>query len=244
MWKFMLRLSPHASPVCRVSVPKTFGFLTGPSGKPEIISLDRSHPDFKYFACGLGKLGVVCHVLLRLVPQMTLSESIEVLSRQEVLKGHAERLRGNRHVTYHWYPYTNDCIVKRINVKEEEITNGSTNGHSEGVHLKLPTRDKPDFAAEREKLLGENPCDRAHVSSVNHREVAYYRKACADKVFVGNSTDVLTFKCGGSQHVNEVCGKTYAIDGFQFSAHSELDCVLTMLSEVESRGIPAPGEFS
>ena len=72
-----------------------------------------------------------------------------------------------------------------------------------------------------------------------------YRRECADRVFVGNSTDVLTFKCGGSQHVNEVCGKTYAIrdGGFEFSAHSELECVITMLSELEERGIPAPGEF-
>ena len=65
------------------------------------------------------------------------------------------------------------------------------------------------------------------------------------RLFVGNSTDVLTFKCGGSQHVNEVCGKTYTIKdgGFEFSAHSELECVLTMLSELEEWGIPAPGEF-
>ena len=64
------------------------------------------------------------------------------------------------------------------------------------------------------------------------------------RLFVGNSTDVLTFKCGGSQHVNEVCGKNFAIkDGdFKFSPHSELECVLTMLTEVEDQGIPAPGE--
>ena len=71
----------------------------------------------------------------------------------------------------------------------------------------------------------------------------FYRKAVANKIFAGNSTDVLTFKCGGSQHVNEICGKTYTIDvgGFKFSSHSELECALNMLSEVESRGIPAPG---
>ena len=170
---------------------------------------------------------------------MTLAESLAVMSREEVLEGHAERLRENRHVTYHWYPYTNDCVVKRINVRQEGI---NTNGESCQV---LPTTDKPDFAAERESLLKEGPTDRAHVASVNRREVAYYRRECADRVFVGNSTDVLTFKCGGSQHVNEVCGKTYAIKdgGYKFSAHSELECVLTMLSELEDRGIPAPGEL-
>ena len=71
-------------------------------------------------------------------------------------------------MTYHWYPYTNDCIVKRINVREEGISDGES-------FEELPTTDKPDFAAERESLLKENPTDRAHVASVNRREVAYYR---------------------------------------------------------------------
>ena len=78
-------------------------------------------------------------------------------------------------MTYHWYPNTNDCVVKRINVRQEGIT---TNGESCQV---LPTGDKPDFAAERESLLKENPTDRAHVASVNRREVAYYRREYANR---------------------------------------------------------------
>ena len=86
-------------------------------------------------------------------------------------------------MTYHWYPYTNDCIVKRINFREGEIPNGSTNGDHREVDQQrvalVPTTEKPDFAEERERLLKEDPCDRAHVASVNQKEVAYYRKACA-----------------------------------------------------------------
>ena len=144
----------------------------------------------------------MCHVLLKLVPQMTLVESIEVLSRKQVLEGHADRLRENRHVTYHWYPYTDHCVVKRINevnnlpydciVKRiNEVNDLSHNGHfeQEDVHNKnqqtsivfASTKEKPDFAEERERLLKDNPCDRALVASVNLREIAYYRKFLLDQ---------------------------------------------------------------
>ena len=61
-------------------------------------------------------------------------------------------------------------------------------------------------------------------------------------MFAGDSTDVLTFKCGGSQHVNEVCGKTFVLKGgFEHSPHSELESVQALLREAERRGLPAPG---
>ena len=134
---------------------------------------------------------------------MTLVESIEVLSRKQVLEGHADRLRENRHVTYHWYPYSDDCIVKRINdvndLRHKCHSEGEKEQNNQQKPIIVSTKDKPDFAEERERLLKDDACNRARVTSVNLQEVAYLKKKCSDRLFAGDATDVLSFKCGGSQ---------------------------------------------
>ena len=71
----------------------------------------------------LGCLGVVTQVTLQCVPRHRLVEKVYTLTRQQVVDGHAVRLRTVKHLKYLWIPYT-DCVavVECIELPKDDIT--------------------------------------------------------------------------------------------------------------------------
>ncbi|CAD7971735.1 unnamed protein product [Amoebophrya sp. A25] len=152
--------------------------------------------DFDYFKCGLGLFGVVASLTMKVVPRFTLQESTYVLSREELVCGHQERLRRHQHVRYHWVPHTDavvvtvcdpvDAVVGRGSAHVEGGRGGSSSGSSRGQvehdqkHDSVEDGEEPEeptFTAEREEALARDPLNWENVKQTNEKEVEFWRNS-------------------------------------------------------------------
>ncbi len=224
-------------------------------GKGEITlsALDDDPEAFHLAKVGLGALGVMTEVTMRCVPAHRLIERVEVMTRDELRSGHAERLRSNRHVRYMWIPYEDAVVVVSSNIAaasadiDDEEDENEDDGAAALEPLKnlLKTCTPPGstipgsigFAELRDKLLasGGGPLDTDHVVRVNAAEAEFWKRHAKAHVPKPEDSDgVLAFDCGGQQWVWEVAMP------LKSGAAVEIDFVERILAAVESERLPAP----
>mmetsp|Transcript_10018 Transcript_10018/g.24740 ORF Transcript_10018/g.24740 Transcript_10018/m.24740 type:complete len:630 (+) Transcript_10018:580-2469(+) len=241
-------------------------------GGPQLLTnvTEASHPsDFHLLKCGLGLFGFVTSLTLQVVPSFSLQESIQVLTRGQVITGHRERLRAHRNVRYHWIPYTEKVVVTVCDEVKTPSVSASRGGDEEDASGNKARRDgspadeevdqeereeadgctttsaevedESSFAGEREhKLRTGGALDVRNVADINRREADFWERLIRKKgqggalVRTADSTEILGFQCGGSQHVLETC---FRVDE---ETDSDLRYVLELLDKVERHEIPAP----
>lgn len=91
------------------------------------------------------------------------------------------------------------------------------------------------FTELRDKLLGFDPLNQAHVIKVNQVEAEYWKKSEGTRV--GWSDEILGFDCGGQQWVSETCFPTGTI---QQPDMQDLKYIEQVMSLIKREGIPAP----
>ena len=226
-------------------------------GRGEVV-LSANDPDptaFDLARVGLGCLGVVTEVTLRCVAAHQLTETVEVMTREGVRKGHVDRLRDNRHVRYMWIPYVDAVVVVSSNYTENGATtvpdDGDDDDDDEACQASLiplkkllrecaPAQDIPvsiGFAELRDKLLssGAGPLDTDHVVLVNQAESEYWHRHAQTHIPRPQDSDaVLAFDCGGQQWVWEVAMPV------RHGTLCDLDFVQRVLEETEAARLPAP----
>lgn len=92
------------------------------------LSINQNHELFSFVKVGLGSLGVVTELTLRCIPKMNLHEITSMTTHKDIIVGHIDRLRSNRHVRYMWIPYT-DAVVTVVSNPisfEEEVAHTDT----------------------------------------------------------------------------------------------------------------------
>ena len=92
-----------------------------------IVSCSADHEGelFQAARIGLGALGVLTAVTLRVVPAFLLTAREEPMSWAEVISRLDELAGGNEHFEFYWFPHTDGCLTKR-------------NNRSDGPALPLP----------------------------------------------------------------------------------------------------------
>jgi L-galactono-1,4-lactone dehydrogenase len=226
--------------------------LATPTNGLMVLSADDEGWLFKWAKVGLGALGVVTELTLKVMPAMSLKESTTVLGKNEVLKGHAERLQNYRHCRYMWVPNTEDTVVVLSNPTTDTHTTtgtaaaadataplselllrssaskGTTTTTAAAAAAAAAAVSKEEaramsFAQLRDALLDLNPTDSAHIRAVNRAEAAFWRRAAQQQPQrVADSTDVLGFDCGGQQWVLEVCFPIGSLDDIGAAQRSAL----------------------
>ena len=166
----------------------------GPAGTDFSISEE----DFLYFRCGLGLLGVVSSLTLRVVPRYRLRELTFVADHSELELWTTALLEKFDHVRYHWLPHTTDVVVTCCEKVHDVVPASSSKNehhkkHDEDIifvdHVEeddhvppAPRRPAcPTFSARREEMLARNggPLDADNVKSVNRAEAKFWRDAAA-----------------------------------------------------------------
>jgi len=212
-----------------------------------VLSRESNAELFDWCRLGLGCLGVVTDVTLRVVPLHRLRERTEVLTRAQVAERHDAIIRSNKHARYMWIPYEDAVVVVTSNAVSPSApeyyaaADAADNEDARALdamralYVKTyPTCPQPaasaSFADLRDALLADTALnlDAAHIRKVNHAELAFHTAVVGERVKDFDRT--LAFDCGGQQLVLEV-----ALD----AAH-DVGFVLELLTEIEARAIAAP----
>lgn len=210
------------------------------------LSDDGPNRDLFHMArVGLGSLGIVSEVTLKVRPRYSLHEKTYSTTVTELRKNHASLLQRYRHVRYMWIPYTDTVVVVVSDIPEK---NATVVAKSMPESYKLqPLKDllqklQPDsgslerdnFASLREKLLVMDPLNPEHVANVNRAEAEFWQRSSGERI--ADSTQILGFECGGSQWVLENCFPCGTIDE---PSLADIDYVEEIKSVIEREGIAA-----
>jgi FAD-linked oxidoreductase len=84
-------------------------------GSVVCCSADQSAELFQAARIGLGALGVLTAVTLRVVPAFLLTAREEPMSWAEVIARLDELTGANEHFEFYWFPHTDGCLTKRNN---------------------------------------------------------------------------------------------------------------------------------
>jgi FAD/FMN-containing dehydrogenase len=84
-------------------------------GSVACCSADQSAELFQAARIGLGALGVLTAVTLRVVPAFLLTAREEPMNWAEVVARLDELSSANEHFEFYWFPHTDGCLTKRNN---------------------------------------------------------------------------------------------------------------------------------
>jgi FAD-linked oxidoreductase len=84
-------------------------------GSIACCSADQSAELFQAARIGLGALGVLTSVTLRVVPAFLLTAREEPMNWAEVIARLDELASANEHFEFYWFPHTDGCLTKRNN---------------------------------------------------------------------------------------------------------------------------------
>jgi L-galactono-1,4-lactone dehydrogenase len=198
----------HGTGACLPPVDEHVLEMTVATPGQGVVTKKRGDADFPAFPCSLGLLGVTLTLTLRCVPKHLLRERTQVLTRQEVIRRHAELIQDNRHVRFMWIPFA-DAVVVVSNNPTFAGCLGAGQGY-EPRHdmdyrlepfralLKEVSGDEGEglgFAELRDALLAVKPLDLDHVKKINRAEAEFWRRS--QGTHVGDSSTKLNFECGG-----------------------------------------------
>jgi L-galactono-1,4-lactone dehydrogenase len=121
------------------------------------LSTENEPELFKLARVGLGCLGIAAEMTLQCVPMHKLVETTMVMSVDEVEKGHAQRLKENKHLRYMWIPGTNQVVVvtnNNLSTSDGDYTNdGNINNISTTTTADNNNGSNEDAAASLKELL-------------------------------------------------------------------------------------------
>jgi len=224
------------------------------------LSTENEPELFKLARVGLGCLGIAAEMTLQCVPMHKLVETTMVMSVDEVEKGHAQRLKENKHLRYMWIPGTGQVVVvtnNNLSTSDGDNNNGDTTADSEDAAASLrelllskktqtsssscSSSSKSEIQSLsatqlRDTLLALNPLDPGWVKQVNLAEAEFWKKSQGRRV--GWSDELLGFDCGGQQWVLEVAfptGGTTDKPGMQDMAYMK-----ELLRLIEKKKVAAP----
>ncbi|CAE8686870.1 unnamed protein product, partial [Polarella glacialis] len=199
---------------------------------------------FRLARVGLGSLGVVSEVTLKVRPKYSLHERTYCSSVADLRRNHAELLQKHRHVRYMWIPYTDTVVVVVSDTPQPNTT--CTPALPDSYRLRpfaeLLRELKPDcgdltgvnFAQIREKCLVLDPLNAEHVARVNRAEAQFWERSSGERV--ADSMEILGFECGGTQWVLENCIPCGTIDE---PSLADIDYMIELKSVIEREGIAA-----
>jgi len=207
------------------------------------------HPTlFDFARCGLGLFGIVSTITIQCVPAHSLHEKSRLLTHDEVIRGHEERLRNNKHVRYMWIPYTDKVNVVTSNPVAGDVDTASVAVAASSIEhaltrakLQYSTMTKQQaleewsFADLRDHMLSINPLDTEHLSRVNAIEAKFWEDSQGDRI--APSDKILAFECGGQQQVLEV---TFNSGSWDSPGTKDVQVVIDLLQSIEKQNIPAP----
>eukprot|EP00931_Biecheleriopsis_adriatica_P073222 TRINITY_DN47551_c0_g1_i1.p1 TRINITY_DN47551_c0_g1~~TRINITY_DN47551_c0_g1_i1.p1 ORF type:complete len:563 (-),score=130.35 TRINITY_DN47551_c0_g1_i1:80-1741(-) len=212
-----------------------------------LLELTKDGPEAKLFhwvRVGLGALGIVSEVTLKVIPRYTLHERTYCSTVDEVRKHHAHLLQTYRHVRYMWIPYTETVVVVVSDVAQPGAVAKEALPESKRVEplQELMRKLCPDcgdleglnFAQLREKLLVIDPLNPDHVAKVNRAEAEFWKRSAGERI--ADSTEILGFECGGVQWVLENCFPCGTIDE---PSLADIDYVVEMKRIIERDRIAA-----
>ena len=110
-----LSTGTHGTGVAYSTIASCVEAVTLVIGNGEIVHLDKSDPAFPAAQLGIGALGILVDVTLRVVDAFTLLADERPMALADVLAGLDEHIAGNEHVEFYWYPYTDRAQLKRNN---------------------------------------------------------------------------------------------------------------------------------
>jgi L-galactono-1,4-lactone dehydrogenase len=119
-----MHLFAHGLDVARI--PPCDEFVTGltivtPSEHGVVKMTEKTHGNLFYLArLGLGGLGILSEVTLKVVPAHRLVEQTLVLTRAEAKKQFNTLLKRHKHIRYMWIPYE-DAVVVVTNDEENDL---------------------------------------------------------------------------------------------------------------------------
>lgn len=207
---------------------------------------------------GLGAVGVVAELTLRVVDDHRLVERSWVEGRDAVAAAHVDRLRAHKYVRYMWIPHTDAVVVVTADVvppgvSDEEALEGAGGGPAGTPDSRLAParalltealasrgRSSPTAAdiaglgwtELRDELLALDPLEPRWVARVNAAEAAYWAAAAGARV--GPVHTILGFDCGGEQWVSEV-----ALPVPADKPTADVAFVRDVLDQIEADAIPA-----
>ncbi|OSX79435.1 hypothetical protein BU14_0077s0055 [Porphyra umbilicalis] len=207
---------------------------------------------------GLGALGVVADLTLRVVDDHRLVEQSWVEGRDAVAAAHAGRLARHKYLRYMWIPHTDAVVVVTADVVPPGVSDddavAGAGGPPAGTDeerlaparalltdaLGRRGRTEPTAADVRglgwtelrDELLALDPLEPTWVARVNAAEAAYWRAASGARV--GPIHTILGFDCGGEQWVSEV-----ALPVPPAAPTADVDFVRDILGQIEAEAIPA-----
>ena len=130
--------------------------LVTPSRFGAVKMTERSHgPLFRLARLGLGGLGVLSEVTLRVVPAHRLVEQTVVLTRSEAKRRLPTLLKRHKHIRYMWMPYE-DAVVVVTNDDEHDLPllgPGTEVRDDDGARRKILTVEDMEPKFSREERL-------------------------------------------------------------------------------------------
>lgn len=207
---------------------------------------------------GLGAVGVVADLTLRVVEDHRLVERSWVESRDAVAAAHAGRLRAHKYLRYMWIPHTDAVVVVTADVVPPGVSDADAVEGAGGAAAGTPDsrlgparslltealasrgRSSPTAAdiaglgwtELRDELLALDPLEPIWVARVNAAEAAYWAAAAGARV--GPVHTILGFDCGGEQWVSEV-----ALPVPAEKPTTDVTFVRDLLDQIEADAIPA-----
>mmetsp|Transcript_322 Transcript_322/g.561 ORF Transcript_322/g.561 Transcript_322/m.561 type:complete len:603 (+) Transcript_322:83-1891(+) len=226
--------------------------VTPAKGTIELTEADGEQ--FQMAKVGLGCLGVVAEVTMKVIPAHKLVEHTFVLTRKEATAQLDSLLKSHKHVRYMWIPYQ-DAVVVVTNDPEEDV---SSDTPKQSVAMDKKEQFRPltsllasltkdsaqpftdetmegmGFGELRDALLAVNPLDVEHVRRCNEAEAEFWSKSGGYQI--KSSDELLQFDCGGQQWVWEVCFPT---GKYEKNNGNDMIFMQTLLQRIEDYGIPA-----
>ncbi|MEU4238861.1 D-arabinono-1,4-lactone oxidase [Actinoplanes sp. NPDC026619] len=95
------------------------------TGSGEILTIDSRDPLFPAVRVGLGALGVLVEVTLRVVEEFTLLADERPMALTDILAGLDEWIPANDHLEFFWYPYTDRAqlkVNKRVSAHDRPLS--------------------------------------------------------------------------------------------------------------------------
>lgn len=225
------------------------------------------HYFFNFLKVGIGSLGIITEITIKVIPCHYLMEHTFVLSRDDAIKQKDQLLKKHKHMRYMWIPYE-DCVVVVTNdpvpipdntFHDDDIALSTNNNttitkeHKYAPFIKLLKQLYPSnkeynelniesmgFGNLRDAVLHTPSIPNSQLDITNIKQC---NKAEAsfwknNQGFVLKPSDqLLQFDCGGQQWVYEVCFNTGA---YHDNNDNDVTFMKRLLEVIESNDIPAP----
>ena len=220
----------------------SFVLINGRGERLHISAEDPQHPDlFNATVVGLGVMGIVSEVTLRVVPLFKLREVTYATTWDEMLAQLPQLVHSNDRLKLLYFPYTEHVGVWTANPVDDEPANDPPASNEPFLPVRPPTPEpndpfmhadtSPQPPASTESA--PSGVDVAAIRRENEREFqkAYWRR----KSRVDIAQPILNCDCGApcSEYATEAC--------FPFTAANEV--LIHWRHLIESRQLPARGNI-